>query len=356
MDPDSVDKVAPANLTQFVMQHSGDQELAMMMSAMAMACKGITRAVRKAGIAGLNGLAGQENSSGDDVKKLDVLSNDIMVSALINSQCCAVLVSEENEEPIIVPPAKAGRLCVAFDPLDGSSNIDCNVSTGTIFGVWEKVGEGTATVDDILRPGSEQICAGYCMYGSATELVLTGKSDDVFGKGVHRFVLDPSYGEFIYVGPMVIPASGGKEIYSCNEGNSSFWDPKIKAAVDEFKGSEGAKPYAMRYVGSMVSDIHRTLCYGGIFLYPADKKSPKGKLRMLYEGYPMALITEQAGGVASTGMFNGSVQRILDVAPNGIHDRCPIIMGCARDVSKVLARYDGAAAGGESASKKARTD
>ena len=166
---------------QFVMQHSGDAELAMMMSAMAMACKGITRAVRKAGIAGLNGLAGEVNSTGDDVKKLDILSNDIMVSALLNSHCCAVLVSEENEEPIIVEPAKAGRLCVAFDPLDGSSNIDCNVSTGTIFGVWEKKGDGAASVDDILRPGSEQICAGYCMYGSATELVLTGKSDEVFG-------------------------------------------------------------------------------------------------------------------------------------------------------------------------------
>ena len=136
----------------------------MMMNAMAMACKAISRAVRKAGIAGLYGLAGQENSSGDDVKKLDVLSNDIMVAALLNSHCCAVLVSEENEEPIIVEPSKSGRLCVAFDPLDGSSNIDCNVSTGTIFGCWERTStEGPATVDDILRPGSDQICAGYCM-------------------------------------------------------------------------------------------------------------------------------------------------------------------------------------------------
>jgi len=350
LDPDAVDKVPDVNLTQFVMGRSGDAELAMMMNAMAMACKGISRAVRKAGIAGLFGLDGSSNSSGDDVKKLDVLSNEIMVSALLDSHCCAVLVSEENEEPIIVEPAKAGRLCVAFDPLDGSSNIDCNVSTGTIFGVWERLsekGNAPATVADILRPGSEQICAGYCMYGSATELVLTGKSDSVFGRGTHRFVLDPSFGEFIYIGPLAVPADGGKRIYSCNEGNMTSWDGPIKKAVDGFKGLGGDKPYTARYVGSMVSDVHRTLLYGGIFLYPADKKSPKGKLRMLYEGYPMALITEQAGGCASTGMFEGQVRRILDVPPQGIHDRCPIVMGVRRDVDAVLRRYDTAEGEGE---------
>ena len=281
------------NLTQFVMARSQDSELAMMMNAMAMACKGISRAVRKAGIAGLYGLAGQENSSGDDVKKLDVLSNEIMKSALLNSHCCAVLVSEEDEEAIIIEPDKAGRLCVAFDPLDGSSNIDCNVSTGTIFGVWEKTSEGPATEADILRPGAEQIAAGYCMYGSATELVLTGKSDSVFGKGVHRFVLDPSIGEFICkatnviiarhtrapsntltrvrlrlaptdIGNLSVPAGGGQRIYSCNEGNSTVWDKPIRDSVAEFKGATGEKPYSLRYVGSMVSDVHRTLLYGSV--------------------------------------------------------------------------------------------
>lgn len=190
-----------------------------LMSAITLSCKGITRAVRKAGIAGLLGLAGQENSSGDDVKKLDVLSNEIMIGALKLSGCCAVLVSEEEEEPIIVPKQFRGLYCVAFDPLDGSSNIDCNVSTGTIFGVWERASPCSEepNVSDILRPGSEMVAAGYCMYGSATEMVLTGTADTTFGTGVHRFVLDPSLGEFIYIAPILIPTANPKTIYSCNE-------------------------------------------------------------------------------------------------------------------------------------------
>merc|ERR1711998_547746 len=187
---------------------------------------------------------------------------------------------------------------------------------------------------DILKPGTEMVAAGYCMYGSAIDLVLT------FGSGVHRFTLDDSIGEFVYIGPMSFPAKN-KTIYSCNEGNRKLWDAQIQQAVEDFKNpiAEGAKPYSLRYVGSMVSDVHRTILYGGIFLYPADKKSVKGKLRLLYEGLPMASIIEQAGGIASTGMFNGSVGRILDVVPEHIHDRCPIIMGCERDTSKVLNLY-----------------
>jgi len=286
--------------------------------------------VRKAGVANLYGLAGSANASGDDVKKLDVLSNEIMVNALTNSCVCAVLVSEEEEDPIIVPDKLAGKYCVAFDPLDGSSNIDCNVSTGTIFSVYERKSKGKATVDDILRPGTEMVCAGYCMYGSATDFVVC------FGQGVYRFTLDDSVGEFIYFGPMVFPAKS-KTIYSCNEGNYSLWDEKIQAATQMFKSGE--KPYSARYVGSMVSDVHRTILYGGVFYYPADKKSAKGKLRVLYEGYPMALITEQAGGVADTGMYLGKTGRILAVPPEHIHDRCPIIMGCKRDVDKILDLY-----------------
>ena len=166
-------------------------------------------------------------------------------------------------------------------------------------------------------------------YGAATELVMCFKAGTV-----ERFALDPSLGEFIHTHTNVqLPADGGKKIYSCNEGNAPNWDAAILKAVDDFKKDN----YAARYVGSMVSDVHRTILYGGIFVYPADKKSPKGKLRVLYEGFPMALIVESAGGVASTGMFNGRVSRMLDLLPKGIHERCPVILGCARDVNRVRA-------------------
>jgi len=341
-DPDHVHMPEDRQtLSQFIASLTKDHELAMLMTSMQMACKGIARAVKKAGIADLYGAADVSNASGDDVKKLDVLSNDIMCSALINSMTCAVLVSEEQEEPVIVPEEKRGSYCVAFDPLDGSSNIDCNVSTGTIFGVYKKLSkeDQAGNISDILRPGIDLQVAGYCMYGASVEIVICG-TGGLYGQGVHRFALDPSMGEFIHIGQLEIPEGGGKRIYSVNEGNYSLWDDKIKGAVDMFKGLTGEKPYSARYVGSMVSDVHRTLLYGGIFMYPADKKSTKGKLRVLYEGFPMALITEAAGGTASTGMFEGTVGRILDVVPTDIHMRCPIIMGCERDVAKVLASYD----------------
>jgi len=318
-------------LSRWLMSNTKDMELTILMAQLGLACKATSRACAKAGIAGLFGMAGEQNSSGDDQKKLDVLSNDIFVSALVNSGACAVLVSEENEEPIQVPQSKQGRFCVAFDPLDGSSNIDCNVSTGTIFAVYEKTSDGPGKVEDILRTGNDIVAAGYCMYGAATELVVCFK-----GSGVERFCLDPSLGEFIHTHSNVMfPEGGGKKIYSANEGNGNNWDEPIKASIVDFK-NEG---YAARYVGSMVSDVHRTILYGGIYLYPADKKSPKGKLRVLYEGFPMALLVEAAGGVASTGMFNGSVQRMLDLVPKDIHERCPVILGSPRDVQKVLSKY-----------------
>jgi fructose-1,6-bisphosphatase I len=306
-------------------------ELTILMAQLGLACKATSRACAKAGIANLFGMAGDQNSSGDDQKKLDVLSNDIFVNALQNSGACAVLVSEENETPIVVPADKQGRFCVAFDPLDGSSNIDCNVSTGTIFAVYEKTTPGIGTTADILRTGNDIVAAGYCMYGAATELVMCFK-----GSGVERFALDPSRGEFIHTHTNVqFPEGGGKKIYSCNEGNSPNWDLPILDYINWCKENK----YAARYVGSMVSDVHRTILYGGIFVYPADKKSPNGKLRVLYEGFPMALIVESAGGVASTGMFNGSVQRMLDLVPTNIHERCPVILGSKRDVDMVLDRY-----------------
>jgi fructose-1,6-bisphosphatase I len=330
---DSVTTSDYPTLSRFIMSQTHDQELTILLNALALACKATARACNKAGIADLFGLAGEVNSTGDDQKKLDVLSNDIFINALANCGACAVLVSEENEECIIVDQANAGRFCVAFDPLDGSSNIDCNVSTGTIFAVYEKKGAGPASAEDILRTGNDIVVAGYCMYGAATELVVTFK-----GKGVHGFTLDPSLGEFILTkADMKIPEGGGKKIYSCNEGNSSNWDEPIKKAVAAFKDPK--KPYAARYVGSMVSDVHRTILYGGIYIYPADAKSKNGKLRVLYEGFPMAMIVEQAGGVASCGMFKGTIQRMLDIVPSDIHAKCPVILGAARDVNFVLDQY-----------------
>jgi len=330
---DSVSITEFPTLQRYILAQTGDLELAALLMGLTIACKATSRACAKAGIANLFGLAGEVNSTGDDQKKLDVLSNDLFIDALVNSGAAAVLVSEENDEPIFVEKKKAGRFIVAFDPLDGSSNIDCNVSTGTIFAVYEKKGKGPANMDDVLRTGNDIIVAGYCMYGAATELVITFK-----GKGVHRFTLDPSLGEFMHIESDVkIPAGGGKKIYSANEGNYMNWDKAIVSCMEQYKNAK--PPYAARYVGSMVSDVHRTILYGGIYLYPADKKSKNGKLRVLYEGFPMSMIVEQAGGAASCGLFKGKIQRLLDIVPTSIHERCPVIIGSKRDVEHVIAEY-----------------
>ena len=272
------------------MANTHDHDLVILLDAIATSCKLITSAVQRAGVAKLYGLAGEVNSTGDDQKKLDVLSNDMMINALAHSGVCSVLVSEENEEPILIPPGKQGKFCVAFDPLDGSSNIDCNVSVGTIFAVYERKPGSNGTVSDLLRSGADCVCAGYCVYSSAVEMVFTFR-----GGNVHGFCLDSTIGEFVHTRPnMVFPEDGGKKIFSCNEGNSRNWDETLKEVVEDFKSAD--KPYTARYVGSMVADIHRTILYGGIYLYPADAKNAKGKLRLLYEGIPMAMIIEQAGG------------------------------------------------------------
>ena len=199
--------------------------------------------------------------------------------------------------------------------------------------MYEKKEGSPGNVDDILRSGNDMICAGYCVYSSACELVYAFK-----GGNVHCFCLDPLIGEFIATRHnMKFPEGGGKKIYSCNEGNSVNWDAPIKETVAFFKS--GSSPYAARYVGSMVADVHRTLLYGGCFLYPADKKSPSGKLRVLYEGFPMAMLIEQAGGIASTGLFEGKVGRIMDVVPGHIHSRCPILMGSPRDLAIIYGFY-----------------
>lgn len=299
-----------------------DNDLEMVFNAIGLACKVTSHAVRRAGITGLYGLDGATNASGDDVKKLDIMSNTIFINSLKYCKRIALMVSEEEEEAIIVDDPEA-KFVIAFDPLDGSSNIDCNVSTGTIFAIYRKISTGPVSPRDILRPGTELLAAGYCMYGSATQLVITVKN------GVHGFTLDPTIGEFILSHPNIKIPSNPKKIYSVNEGNYANWDEPTKAFVEECKAAKS--PYSARYVGSMVSDVNRTLMYGGIFMYPADKKSKDGKLRLLYEANPMSLIMEEAGGVATTG-----TQRVLDIVPKSIHERAPVFLGCKRDVDRVI--------------------
>ena len=347
----------PITLTRHLLMDEAVGEskaLAVLMASIQLACKTISQAVRKAGIAGLYGLHGSVNATGDSVKKLDMISNDVFINALTYSRELSVLVSEELDKPLIVEDALQGQYCVVTDPLDGSSNIDCNVSTGTIFGIYKRKGAGVggsaasaSAADDalkcVLRPGRELIAAGYCMYGSSTQMVLTT------GRGVNGFTLDPSIGEFILTHPDIKIPDKPKTVYSVNEGNARYWDAPTTAFVNSMKNKEG-KPYSLRYVGSMVSDVHRTLLYGGIFMYPSDSKSKNGKLRLLYEGNPMSMLCEQAGGAATDGRT-----RILDKIPSGIHCRTPIFIGCKRDVEvieKLYAEHDAA----EPSAKKQKVD
>eukprot|EP00126_Sphaerothecum_destruens_P006856 Sdes_comp19558_c0_seq6m11216 len=222
------------------------------------------------------GLAGGTNKTGDEQKKLDVLANEVFINALKSSGKVSVMVSEENEDAILVEPALRGPYCAVFDPLDGSSNIDCGVSIGTIFGIYRVKENSEGKVSDVLRPGKEMVAAGYCMYGSSCCLVLC------LGHEVHGYTLDPTIGEFILTHDNIkIPPRG--KTYSINEGNSLYWDAATKEYVESKKFPKKGNPYSARYIGSMVADVHRTLLYGGIFMYPADSKSPKGKLRILYE-------------------------------------------------------------------------
>lgn len=235
------------------------------------------------------------------------------------------MVSEENENVIEIETEKHGKYIVCFDPLDGSSNIDCLVSIGSIFGIYKKTSEGAPTINDALQPGRRLVCSGYTLYGSATMFVLALESG-----GVNGFTYDPSIGEFVLTDfNMKIPERGN--IYSINEGYQSQWDSSVREYIDSKKDPAKGKPYGARYVGSMVSDVHRTIKYGGIFIYPATTTSKNGKLRLLYECNPMAFIIEKAGGVASTGQIP-----ILDVVPTGIHVRSPIYLGSKLDVEEAL--------------------
>ncbi|KAF7976690.1 hypothetical protein HWV62_5836 [Athelia sp. TMB] len=302
-------------------------DLTLLLTAIQVTSKFIATNVRRARLINLVGMAGETNIQGEEQKKLDILSNDIMVNALRASGKTAVLVSEELEHAVIIEERNRGKYCVVFDPLDGSSNIDAGVNIGTIFGIYKIQPDSKGTIEDVLRPGSEMVAAGYTMYGSSANLVLST------GQGVNGYTLDPSLGEFILTHPDITIPSRGK-IYSFNEGNSMYFHPPVTKYLQSIKYPASGKPYSARYIGSMVADVHRTLLYGGIFGYPDDKKSKSGKLRLLYEAFPMAFLTEQAGGIATTG-----TKRILDIVPTSIHERCPVFLGSKDDVSDVMKFY-----------------
>ncbi|KAH9279596.1 Fructose-1,6-bisphosphatase 1 [Echinococcus granulosus] len=319
-------------LTRFIINEqmkypAASGELTQLMNGIQTAVKAISNGVRKAGIAELYGFTGSSNIQGEEVKKLDVISNELFINMMISSYTTCMLISEENEEPIIVEPTHQGKYIVAFDPLDGSSNIDCLGSVGSIFTVFRRKRQDHSRADlsEALQSGRNAVAAGYAIYGSSTMIVLS------LGLGVHGFTLDPSLGEFILTSPNITIPKRGK-IYSINEGYASCWFKGIANYIHEKKFPKNGKPYASRYIGSMVADVHRTLLYGGIFLYPDLSTAPEGKLRLLYECIPMAYIVEQAGGkaMAKNGLS------ILDIKPTRIHQRTPIYLGSSEDVDEVV--------------------
>jgi fructose-1,6-bisphosphatase I len=271
------------------------------------------------------GYAGGTNVTGDDVKKLDLWGHDTMESALRGTGACAALVSEEAKDPIEIPVEGLHPLIVCCDPVDGSSNLDVNGTVGTIFGLRPSRGEFPAG-PAALGPGTDQMAAGYVMYGPATTLVYSA------GQGTHGFTLDPDTGEFLLTHPDIKTPARGK-VYGINEGNFHTWHPGQRAYVEHLRTPDKAsgRPYSLRYSGAMVADVHRVLLDGGVFMYPADvtdPAKPKAKLRLLYEVAPMALVVEQAGGRASTG-----TERVLDLHATEYHQRAAIIIGSAGDVA-----------------------
>jgi fructose-1,6-bisphosphatase I len=286
----------------------------------AFAAKMISREVNMAGLVDILGGTDARNIHGEEVQKLDVWAHDVIFKALDHCGHLACMASEESEEFLPIPDKfKAGKYVLLYDPLDGSSNIEANVSIGTIFSLHRKITEGErGTEQDCIQPGRDQVAAGYIVYGSSTMLVYST------GHGVHGFTLDPLIGEFLLSHPDMKIPSPGKRIYSVNEGNYANWSDGQRAFVDHLKNADGSnpKPFSSRYIGSLVADFHRTLLYGGIFMYPADRNSPNGKLRLLYEAAPLAYLAEQAGGRGSTGE-----QDIADVNPTSLHQRIPLYLG-----------------------------
>lgn len=285
----------------------------------------ISREVRRAGLNDILGLTNTKNVHGEKVKKLDIFANDTLIRVLSSGGQVCMLASEEEEESIVVKKKHRGKYVMLFDPLDGSSNIDVNITIGTIFSLFKRLDtktEDEPTIADLLQPGYKQVAAGYILFGSSINMVYTT------GHGVQVFTYDPTLGEFLLTNEnLIMPKKAS--LYSLNEGYQLYWHDWTKQYIEYLKSDseDGTRPYSLRYVGSGVADIHRTLMYGGIFLYPADKKQPKGKIRLLYEANAWAFIVEQAGGRATDGK-----NRILDIKPTAIHQRTPIILGSEENV------------------------
>ncbi|MGA0172873.1 MAG: class 1 fructose-bisphosphatase [Phycisphaerales bacterium] len=312
-----------AHILQEERRHPGASgDFSMIISAISLAGKAIAAKVRRANLEDVLGAFGTTNVQGEGQQKLDVIANEVIMKCLGDRVSIAVLASEEDEEPTILRRgSEGGKYCVLFDPLDGSSNLDCAIPVGTIFTILRNDPTIKGSVETVCQPGRDQVAAGYILYGSATVMVLTT------GSGVDMFVLDQSVGSFLLVRRGVrIPRNA--KTYSVNEAYASQFPQGYRAFLDEAKG----QGYSSRYIGSMVADVHRTLLNGGVFLYPPTAKQPGGKIRMLYEANPLAFIIEQAGGMAYSGL-----KRTLDLKPSKLHERTPIAMGSPEQVDALLA-------------------
>ena len=299
-------------------------EFSGLLHSLSLATKLVWREVVKAGLVNILGKTDRLNISGDEVKKLDEFADETIYKAMDHGGYLCVMASEENEDLLHIPEDYPnGKYALLYDPLDGSGNIDANVTAGTIFSVLRRISaEGKGTMEDVLQPGYRQVAAGYILYSSSMMFVYSA------GHGVHGFTLDPTVGEFLLSHENIrIPSRGS--IYSVNEGNYERWHPNMQRYIRYLKQEDKStgRPYSSRYIGSLVADFHRTMLYGGIYCYPGDTKNPNGKLRLMYENNPLAYIVEQAGGIASNGKC-----RILDIQPEHLHQRSPLFIGSSEDV------------------------
>lgn len=315
------------NLAQYL-EHHADAHMGVLISAIAEVSQSISAAVHKGALGGVLGSAGSENVQGETQKKLDIIANDMILDALAATGVVAGMASEELDDCSPVPGHSDRPFLVLFDPLDGSSNIDVNVSIGTIFSVLPNPDVGEITNDSFLQPGTEQLAAGYVVYGPQTSLVLT------FGKGVVAFTLDREAGQYIQTSESMDIPEDTKE-FAINMSNQRHWYAPVQRYIAELlEGKTGVrgKDFNMRWIASMVADVHRVLTRGGIFMYPKDQRDPSkpGKLRLMYEANPMSLLVEQAGGKS----FDAS-QRILDIQPTDLHQRCAVMLGSAHEVQRV---------------------
>jgi fructose-1,6-bisphosphatase I len=311
-------------------------QLRLLIEVVARACKGISQSVNKGALGGVLGTAGSENVQGEVQKKLDIIANEVLIEANEWGGHLAAMASEEMDSIYVVPNRyPQGEYLLLFDPLDGSSNIDVNVSIGTIFSVLKKTeGAPGVTEQDFLQCGAKQVAAGYCIYGPQTTLVLT------VADGVAMFTLDREQGSFVLIEEDVKIPEDTKE-FAINMSNMRHWDAPVRRYIDEcLAGTDGprGKDFNMRWVASMVADVHRILTRGGIFMYPWDKREPDkpGKLRLMYEANPMSWLVEQAGGAATNGK-----QRILDIQPKKLHERVSVILGSKKEVERVTSYHAG---------------